>query len=160
MKTLIILILLVLKPIIGLSQCDIKVTKRPDGNTIKYFKPKPVARHSNYEAGLGLYYNESTEQYTLSLFFLIKKGDKQKVTTDLIIQTTGSDGLRLKPYTSELIEMNGNFVATTIYILKERDITVLKKYNLKTLAFWFDSMIGLTVTENKDVLIKEFNCLN
>lgn len=127
---------------------------------MKYFIPKPVARTSSYEAGLSLYLNNNSGDYTLSLFLLFKKGNTQKITSDLLIQTTGSDGLKLKSYTSELIEMNGDFVATAIYILDGRDITALKKYNLKTLSFWFDSMIGLTVTENKDVLVKEFNCLN
>ena len=56
--------------------------------------------------------------------------------------------------------MNGNKVSTTIYYLTNKDLQELKTYTLKTISFKINGeLIGMTVTQNKDLLIKEFNCL-
>lgn len=143
------------------SQCDIKTTYRPDGITIKYFTPKAVAISKSHEAGLSLYYNENTKQYTLTVFVLHKTSNKGKTTGKLILQTTNNVGISLTPYISKMIDMNGNDISTTIYYLTKKDIAELKIYNLKTIAFTINGeIIGMTVTQNKDLLIKEYKCLN
>lgn len=42
--------------------CDIKTNIRPDGNIIKYFDPVPVAVEKDYELGLSIYKNETTDK--------------------------------------------------------------------------------------------------
>jgi len=160
MKTLLLLIFTTIF-YAGYSQCDIKTNNRPDGSTIKYFTPKPVAKTKSHEAGMSLYYNETTKEYTLSVFLLYKSGAPKELNGNLLIQTTSNNGLSLKPYTNKLITMNGNEVATSIYLLTQKDIDQLKKYPLKTISVNYgDSMIGLTTTENKSLIINEFLCLN
>jgi hypothetical protein len=160
MKKIIILFTLLLLTKVH-SQCDIKTTNRPDGVTIKYFTPKPVAIGQKHETGLSLYFNKNTKQYTLTIFVLHKTSNKGKTTGNLILQTTNNVGISLTPYISKIIDMNGNDVTTTIYYLTKKDITELKTYNLKTIAFTINGeIIGMTVTQNKDLLTKEFNCLN
>lgn len=143
------------------SQCDIKTTNRPDGVTIKYFTPKPVSIGKKHETGLSLYYNKNTKQYTLGVFVLHKTQQVAKTTGNLILQTTNNNGISLKPHVSEVIEMNGNEVSTTIYYLTSKDLQELKTFNLKTVSFTINGeIIGMSVTQNKDLIIKEFNCLN
>ena len=156
-----ITILLLLFTMHNYSQCDIKTTNRPDGITMKYFTPKPVARAAKHEAGLSLYYNVQEKQYTLTIFVLQKESNSKELEGNLIIQTTNTNGISLKPYLHKMIEMNGQDVATSIYYLEQSDVDELKKYALKTLAFTIDSqIIGLTVTENPNLLQNEFACFN
>lgn len=159
MKTLIsILFLLICTK--GYNQCDIRTNHRPDGVTMKYFTPKPVAKAKNHEAGLSLYYNVNTKQFTISIFVLLKNTTKDELSGNLILQTTNDKGISLTPHIHKMIKMNGNDVATSIYYLTERDINELQKYSLKTVAFTINGeIIGLTVTENKALLINEFNCI-
>jgi len=143
------------------SQCNIKTTHRPDGITVKYFTPKPVAISKSHEAGLSLYYSVNTKQYTLTIFVLHKSSNKGKTTGNLILQTTNNVGISLTSHISKMIEMNGNDVSMTIYNLTKKDIIELKTYNLKTVAFTINGeIIGMTVTQNKDLIINEYNCLN
>jgi len=160
MKTLISILFLQIC-IEGYSQCDIKTNHIPDGVTMKYFTPKPVAKTKNHEAGLSLYYNVNTNQYTLSIFVLLKNTIKSELSGNLIIQTTNHAGISLTPHIHKMVKMNGNDVATSVYYLSDRDIIELKTYTLKTLAFDMNGeIIGLTTTENKNLLINEFKCLN
>lgn len=157
----ILALLFLLFAIKGYTQCDVKTINRPDGATIKYFTPKPVAATKSHETGLSLYYNQDTKQYTLTIFVLHKTSKKGETTGNLIIQTTNKYGLSLAPHISKMIQMNGRDVSTTIYYLTKKDISELKAHNLKTVAFTINGeMLGMTVTENKDLLIKEYNCLN
>lgn len=160
MKKLISLILLLVY-IKGYSQCDVKINNRPDGITMKYFTPRPVAKTKNHEAGLSLYYNVNTNQYTLSIFVLLKNTLKSELNGNLILQTTNNKGISLTPHVHKMIKMNGNNVATSIYYLSEKDVQELKKHPLKTLAFNINNeIIGLTATENKSLLVNEFKCIN
>jgi hypothetical protein len=156
-----VFILLVLVTGNVFSQCDIKTNNRPDGSTIKYFTPKPVAKTSDHEAGLSLYYNVQSKEYTLTIFLLYKNGTPTKLNGDLIIQTTGDTGISLKSYRHELVTMNGKEIGTSIYYLTQKDIAQLEKYPLKTLSVKVNNnIIGLTITENKNLIIKQFSCLN
>ena len=58
MKNYIFIITLLIN-VIGNAQCDIKTNNRPDGNTIKYFNPKPVIRQNQFEVGTAIYKNET-----------------------------------------------------------------------------------------------------
>lgn len=107
-----------------------------------------------------MYFNNNTKQYTVGVFVLHKTSRVAKTTGNLIIQTTGNNGISLKPSVSEVIEMNGNKVLTTIYYLTNKDLQELKTYTLKTISFKINGeLIGMKVTQDMDSLIKEFNCL-
>jgi hypothetical protein len=57
--------------------------------------------------------------------------------------------------------MNGKEIGTSIYYLTQKDIAQLEKYPLKTLSVKVNNnIIGLTITENKNLIIKQFSCLN
>ena len=55
MKQINLIIILSLYSLLTSAQCNTKTNHRPDGITIKYFKPKPVMRSSQYEVGVGIY---------------------------------------------------------------------------------------------------------
>lgn len=142
------------------SQYDIKTVHRPDGITMKYFNPIPVAIASSHEAGLALYRNVTNKFYMLSLTVLFKSGIPKELSGNLMIQTTGTKGLSLEPAFHKLVNMNGREVATSMYMLTERDIKELKSQNIKLISFSVDGQpVGLNLTKNKNVLITEFSKL-
>jgi DNA segregation ATPase FtsK/SpoIIIE-like protein len=57
--------------------------------------------------------------------------------------------------------MNGRNVASSMYILTNRDIIELKSKLIKLVGFNINGQpVGLNLTKNKDILIKEFLGLN
>jgi len=57
--------------------------------------------------------------------------------------------------------MNGQQIGTSIYYLTQKDIALLKKYPLKTLSVKIgNNLIGLSTTENKNLIMHEFSCLH
>lgn len=144
----------------GFSQNEIKTNIRPDGVTMKYFNPIPVVVGNSYEAGLSLYKNTNTKQYFLAVTVLFKKQEPTELSGNLLIQTTGNKGLTLAPVWHKLINMNGLNVATSMYLLTNRDINELKIRLVKLISFTaYNQYVGLNLTKNKDILIKEFSKL-
>ena len=95
------------------SQTEIKTVDRPDGVTLKYFNPSPVAIASSHEAGLSLYKNINTKQYFITITVLFKQQTPTELSGNLLIQTTGTKGLSLTPVYHKLINMNGKNVAAS-----------------------------------------------
>jgi hypothetical protein len=161
MKKSLLVSFLIITSFTAFAQYDIKTVNRPDGVTMKYFNPIPVAINNNYEAGLSLYKNTDNNTYLLAITVLFKSNTPIVLNGNLIIQTTGNKGISLKPVMHKLINMNGKNVASSMYLLTNRDLIELKSKSLKLVSFYVHTQpIGLTITKNKDILIKEFSLLN
>ena len=159
MKNLLLLATLLISQF-GFSQMEIKTVNRPDGVTLKYFNPSPVAIASSHEAGLSLYKNMNTKQYFLAVIVLFKKESPKEQTGNLLIQTTGTKGLSLEPVFHKIINMNGQKVASSMYLLTNRDINELKINNIKLISFnAYNQPVGLTLTKNKDLIVKQLSKL-
>lgn len=158
-KLLFIALLLIFN--ITYSQNDIKTVNRPDGVTLKYFNPIPVVIANSYEAGLSLYKNINTKQYFLTVTVLFKQQSPTELSGNLLIQTTGTKGISLSPVWHKLINMNGQNVATSMYLLTTRDINELKIHPIKLISFnAYGQPVGLNLTKNKDLVITELSKLS
>lgn len=143
------------------SQNEIKTVNRPDGITMKYFNPVPVVIANSHEAGLSLYKNINTKEYFLTVTVLFKKQSPTELSGNLLIQTNGTEGLSLLPVWHKLINMNGQNVATSMYILTNKDIDQLKIREIKLISFNSNNQpVGLNLTKNKDLLIIELSKLS
>jgi len=141
------------------AQCNFKTTIKPDGDVIKYFNPKPVIRKSDYEVGIAIYKNITTNEVMLNVSVLFKSMKPQKLNDDVILQTANVKGIRLSPLVSDRVTMNGREVAIGLYKIKKSDYEELKKYNVKSIFFYLEeNLIGSTVTENSSILKSELNC--
>lgn len=160
MKRILLLSLLIISNLTAFGQFDIKTVNRPDGVTMKYFNPMPVAITSSHEAGLSLYKNTKDKSYLLAVTVLFKASTATELNGNLIVQTTGNKGISLKPVMHKLINMNGRNVATSMYLMTPRDIIELKSKLIKLVSFYVNGHpVGLNLTKNKDILIKEFSIL-
>lgn len=158
MKNLITIIIALISINVS-AQCDIKTIKRPDGNTISYFNPKPVIRQTQYEVGTAIYKNETSGMYMVNISVLFKTLPPKNIKGKLTIQTTGKRGIELKLVKSEQVDMNGRKVAIGLYEIDKSSFEELKKYPLKSIFFYVDKkMYGATVTENKTIYINELKC--
>lgn len=158
MKNILLFIILINGNFNAFGQYEVKTNIRPDGVTIKYFNPLLIVNANSHEAGLSLYKNTNTNQYFLLVTVLFKQQESTELSGNLIIQTTGIKGLTLSPIWHKLLNMNGINVATSMYLLTNRDINELKIRPIKLISFTaFDQPIGLNLTKNKDILIKEFS---
>ncbi|QBN19756.1 hypothetical protein [Flavobacterium nackdongense] len=161
MKKLSILICLIISSFTVLAQYKVKTVKRPDGITLNYFNPIPVARANNWDAGLSLYKNPDNNTYFVAISVVFKNAVAKELNGNLLIQTTGKNGISLEPIYNRLVTMNGREVAASMYYLTERDINELKSNPTKLISFNLnDEIIALNLTENRDVLIKEFSILS
>tara|TARA_R110000823_G_scaffold315665_1_gene449290 strand:- start:5062 stop:5553 length:492 start_codon:yes stop_codon:yes gene_type:complete len=160
MKNIRLSVILLLLYQFGMAQCEIKTTERPDGNIIKYFNPKPVVRQSDYEIGVSVYKNITTDVEMLNVSVLFKGEKPKKLTGNLVIQTTNTKGISLKPLMTELIKMNGRDVAIGLYEIDKISATELSHHDLKSVFVTVgQSLVGATVTENVGVLRFNFGCL-
>lgn len=144
------------------AQCDIKTNYRQDGNVIKYFNPNPIIRENDYEVGMSLYFNESTNRFFINISVLFKSLAPQEATNDLIIQLNGTNKSILLPIVeSKLIQMNGRELTIALYEVDEYDLGLISKHSLKHVFFSLnDKLFGALVSENKTLLIDQYSCLN
>ena len=142
------------------SQCNYNTNERPDGNTIKYFNPKPVIRQVGYEVGSSIYYNATTKKYYINIAILLKTLNCNSVEKNLNIQlknSTQSISLGLTQFNKT--QMNGKDVIIALYELDTKSLNLLKKYSLKTVYFTMQSKIyGSTINENANLFINELKC--
>jgi hypothetical protein len=161
MKNIFLFVSLIFSSFTVFGQFEVKTNNRPDGITLNYINPIPVAIASDYEAGLSLYKNPANNLYLVAITVLFKTSIPKELKGNLLIQTTGNNGISLKPVMNKLINMNGRDIATSMYSLTNRDIGELSVNPIKMLSFNVNNeIIALHLTENKDLLIKEFNLLN
>ncbi|WP_396143646.1 hypothetical protein [Flavobacterium sp.] len=141
------------------GQCDIKTVNRPDGNTIKYFNPKPIIIQEQFEVGTAIYKNVTTGKMMINLTILFKSLPNKPLNGELIIQTTNKIGITLKLIKSEEVEMNGKKVAIGLYEIDNKSIVELKKYPLKSIYFSIDNKkYGQSISKNNNIYINELNC--
>ncbi|ELV7526236.1 hypothetical protein QMU91_002462 [Flavobacterium psychrophilum] len=139
---------------------EIKTVKRPDGVTMRYFNPSPVVIADSHEAGLSIYKNVNTNQYFLAVTVLFKQEEPTELSGDLLIQTTGVNGITLSPVLHKLINMNGQNVASSMYLLTSRDIKELKNNPIKMIGITaYNQLVGLNLTQNKNLIIDEISQL-
>lgn len=162
MKTkLIYIVLAVLSYSISGAQCNFKTTIKPEGDVIKYFNPKPIIRMPEYEVGISIYKNTTTNVFMLNVSVLFKNMKPQELNEDAILQTTNVKGIRLTPLVTERVTMNGREVAIGLYEIKQSDFNELKLHNLKSIFFYLDgNLMGSTITENESILRTQLNCYN
>lgn len=159
MRKTILICFLLASNLNAFGQCDIKTVERPDGNLIRYFNPKPVIIQEQYEVGSAIYKNETSGKFMVNISVLFKTMQPKKVKSNLTIQTNGNRGIVLKLIKSEEIEMNGRKLAVALYEIDKTSLDQLKKYLLKSIFFYLDGhMYGSTITNNKDIFIKELKC--
>ena len=160
MKKLILSIILICSAVLTtVAQCKIKTTERPDGSIIKYLDPKPVIRKPDYEVGISVYKNISTNEMMLNVSVLFLSKTPEKLAKEVIIQTNSDYGVKLKPLISELFTMNGKNLSFGLYKINERDFSILNQYALKSLFFYLkDEFIGATITENNSILKEQLSC--
>lgn len=160
MKKIITIFILIISSLSVFGQYNVKTVYRPDGITMKYFNPIPVAINNSHELGLSLYKNIENNNYLLSVTVLFKATSPKELNGDLIIQTTGKKGILLKSVMHKLININGRNVATSMFLLSKHDVVELKSRSLKLVSFYVNSQpIALTINKNRDVLLKEFTIL-
>jgi hypothetical protein len=139
---------------------ELKTTVRPDGNTIKYFNPKPIIIQNQYEVGAAVYKNTTTGIFMLNLSILFKTTAAKKISGKLTIQTEGKKAIVLKLLKSEQVDMNGFKLTTAFFEIDKSNLVELKKYNLKSLNYTLDGKIyGSTITLNKNLLINQIKLL-
>ncbi|SNR68536.1 hypothetical protein SAMN06265371_108209 [Lutibacter agarilyticus] len=160
MKKIILILVLFLSATSVQSQCSfLKTVIRPDNNEIKYFNPKPVIRQAEYEVGIAIYKNITSNEFMLNISVLFKTMTSQKLTNKVIIQTTNNKGIELIPLKSESMVMNQRDIAIGLYKIEQVDLEELNRYPLKSLFFYLeDNLKGSTITENNSILITELNC--
>lgn len=144
------------------SQCnDVKTNYRPDGNTIKYFNPKPLIKQSQYETGASIYYNQTTKTYFVSITVLFKTLNQMDISGDLVLQLNNSnEGISLKRVLSEKIQMNGHNASVAMYEIDKRSYNLLSTHTLKSLYFTMNNKIyGSMVTENNSLFRSQLKCL-
>lgn len=141
------------------GQCDIKTVYRPDGNTIKYFNPKPVIIQEQFEAGTAIYKNITTGKMMINLTILFKSLPNKPLDGELIVQTSNNVGISLKLIKSEEVEMNGKKVAIGLYEIDKKSIIELKKYTLKSIYFSMNNKkYGQSISKNNTIYVNELNC--
>lgn len=159
MKTKLLTLVLLFIYSNNFGQCDIKTVNRPDGNTIKYFNPKPIIIQNQFEVGTAIYKNTTTGKMMINLTILFKTLPNKPLNGDLTIQTSNNDGITLKLIKSEEVEMNGKKVAIGLYEIDKKSLIILKKYPLKSIYFNINSKkYGQSITKNGDIYINELNC--
>lgn len=142
------------------AQCDfIKILNRPDGNVIRYFNPQPITNQSDYEVGLSIYKNMTSNVLMLGILVVFKTETPKKLSKTVIIQTTNNKGIELEPLVSESMVLNERDVSLGIYKIEKVDFEQLKKYPLKSVFFYLEGNLkGFTVTKNKTLLNSELRC--
>jgi len=162
MKNLIILIL-AFHSIMNLNaQCDIKTNNRPDGNTIKYFNPKPIIREAGYEVGSSVYYNQTSNKYFINLSVLFLTMTQQDISGDLTIQLeNSSNSIVLKISESNKVQMNGRNVTIALFEIDQKSQKLLETKQLKSVFFKMkDKIYGSTIKNNKSLFINQLSCFN
>ncbi len=160
MKNYILILLLLIVSGAVFSQCNYKITNRPDGNVMHYYNPQPVVKQEKVEIGIGIYKNITSGDCFLNVSVLFKKGTPQELAGLAIIQTNSNEGISLPIEVSELVEMNGRDLAIGLYKLSDRDLNILRKYTLKSIFVNVGiNLTGANTTMNKDIILNQLKCL-
>ncbi len=162
MKKLATLIIITFCIANGFAQCDYKTNNRLDGNTIKYFNPKPIIREASYEVGASVYYNVTTEKYFINLTVLFLTMTQQDISGDLTIQLeNSSSSIVLKIAKSNRVQMNGKNVTVALFEVDNESLKLFEAKQLKSIFFKMNSKIySSTISDNKALFINQLKCFN
>lgn len=162
MKKIFLIVLAILTTNYISAQCsELKTNNRPDGNTIKYFNPKPLIKLSSYETGASVYHNVTTDKYYICIVLLFKTLSQDDVSGNLIIQLKNTnDSISLELVESNKTKMNEKDVSIAMYELDNKSLELLKKNQLKSIFFNIKSTThGNTITENNNLFVNQLKCL-
>ena len=140
--------------------CDVKTTRRADGNIMKYFNPFPVVQNDKYDVGTSVYKNITTGEYTISVAVLFKNIKAADVSGNLILKTKSNIGLSLKQFMNTRSEVNGNSLSLAIYVITDRDFEILR--NSPVNQIYVDvqgSRLGGSFNSLSEIYMKEIECL-
>jgi len=158
-KTVIAIVILILISTLSIySQCEVKTNRRPDGSVVKYQNAEFVGKGTSCELGLSV--SKTGDEYIINTTVRYFSPSKKQVD-NLIIQLDIEYSVSLTLYTSELATMKGENIALGLYLTSEEDINLLKKYPIKRVIFketGGNNQI-VTLTSNKDVLMRQIKCL-
>ena len=160
MKKLFLIIFFTFSITNSFGQCDFKTNNRPDGNTIKYFNPKPIIRESGYEVGASVYYNETSNKYFINISVLFLTFTQQDISGDLIIQLESTNNsVVLKKIESNKVQMNGRDVTIALFEIDHKSLKLLKTNQLRSVFFNMKSKIyGSSIANNKAIFINQLKC--
>jgi hypothetical protein len=74
-----------------------------------------VIRQSDYEVGIAIYKNDTSNEFMVGLFVLFMKSKPLNFIGNLIVQTCNIKGLELYPLVSETINMNGRDLSIGLF---------------------------------------------
>lgn len=137
--------------------CNIQTTNRLDGTTVKYIKPDLVGLGNNCELGLGIQTNGQD-------FFLVTYvryfNQAKKIIGNLGIKLLNGQSIELRLYKSELSTIQNENIGTSIFILKDSDINILKDSWIKVAVFQESNNINqiIPLNQNFDILERQLNC--
>ena len=142
------------------AQCDYKTNNRPDGNTIKYFNPKPIIRETSYEVGASVYYNQTSNKYFINLTVLFLTMTQQDISGDLTIQLeNSSSSIMLKMSESNKVQMNGRNVTVALFEIDSKSLKLLETRQLKSVFFKMNGKTyGSSISNNKSLFINQLSC--
>jgi len=159
MKKIKLSILICLVYQFSVSQCDIKTTNGAE-NEMKYFTPKPIIRELDYEIGVSIYKNITSNIIMINSSILFKGKMPEELTGNLIIKTINDKEISLKPLMSDLLEMNEQDVAIGLYEIDDRTLIELSNFPLKSVFMSVgNNLVGSNVSENLSLLIEQIKCL-
>lgn len=161
MKNFLLIVFLSIICQFSFSQCQVKTTTKEDGNVLKYLNPMPVVRQADYEIGLSVYKNISSNITMLNVSVLFKGKEVRELEGDAIIHTSGERGISLKPVVFDLVEMNGKDVAIGLYEIEPILLSYFENNYLKNIFVKVGGdLVGASVSENKWIIRDNLNCLN
>ncbi|MFO7853340.1 MAG: hypothetical protein R6X28_12930 [Bacteroidales bacterium] len=157
-KLILILITILFSTLSIYSQCDVKINRRPDGSVVKYQNPEFVSKGTNFELGLSV--SKTGDDYIINTFVRYFIPSKKQID-NLMIQLDSEYSVSLPLYTSELATMKGENIGLGLYLSNESDIQLLKKYPIKRIIFKEADGTNqiVTLTTNKDVVMRQIKCL-
>ena len=159
MKKLYILLSLLITSYSVISQCRVQSSERPDGVTVRYKSAERVGKADMLMLALSVQTN-GTNYYvtTLSVF----PNTSQDLTGKLTIEFTSNKSIILEHISSNKTTFNGYPATVSIFEIGNRDLRLISTSYLKNIILQLDSKVFQTVpvTFNKEVLKKQYNCLN
>ena len=127
---------------------------------MKYFTPKPIIRELDYEIGVSIYKNITSNIIMINSSILFKGKMPEELTGNLIIKTINDKEISLKPLMSDLLEMNEQDVAIGLYEIDDRTLIELSNFPLKSVFMSVgNNLVGSNVSENLSLLIEQIKCL-
>lgn len=142
----------------SLAQCNCENINRDDNTTVTQCNPLQVSSNNNTQIGLSI----STNQIDFYLGVMIRfKDNSKKVNSSITIRLEDNNMFSLELINSTLGNIANTNVCASVFLLTDIQIEMLKKSNIKTIAFTFtDNILQMySATSNADILKNQLNCI-